>query len=166
MQVEEHAADVVEPVDPDAAVPAPPASGSSKPGWFAGEAPILAVIAVGGVVGALARYGAGRWLPTAAGSFPWTTWGINVAGCALIGVLLVLVSEVFTTHRLVRPLLGTGVLGGFTTFSTYAVDAQKLVGDGRASVALVYLGATAVAALAAVTVAARATRRVAAAVRS
>jgi CrcB protein len=62
-------------------------------------------------------------------------------------------------HRLVRPFFGTGVLGGFTTFSTYAVDIQKLVAGGRPRAGLAYLAATPCAALAAVWLAAAVTRR-------
>jgi len=119
---------------------------------------VVAVIAAGGVVGAALRYQAGLWWPTRTGTFPWTTFGINVVGCALIGVLLVLVTDVFTRQRLPRPLLGTGVLGGFTTFSTYAVDIQRLVATGHATLGLADLAGTVVAALAAVTVATRLTR--------
>ncbi|WP_261988702.1 fluoride efflux transporter FluC, partial [Streptomyces sp. wa22] len=55
--------------------------------------------------------------------FPWAVFAVNVTGCALIGVLMVLLAERGTvTHPLVRPFLGVGVLGGFTTFSTYAAS--------------------------------------------
>src|SRR5206468_23399 len=57
---------------------------------------------------------------------------VNVLGCGLIGVLMVLVGELWTGRRLLRPFLGTGVLGGFTTFSTYAVDLQHLFTTDRA----------------------------------
>ena len=69
-----------------------------------------------------------------------------------------LVTDLWTGRRLLRPFVGTGVLGGFTTFSTYAVDIQRLVTGGRALLALAYLLATVVAALAAVWVAAVGTR--------
>jgi CrcB protein len=85
--------------------------------------------------------------------------GVNTAGCALIGVFMVLISDGRSGHRLVRPFFGTGVLGGFTTFSTYAVDIQHLVEDGRARIGLAYLALTPLAALAAVWVSAAATRR-------
>ncbi|WP_079277708.1 fluoride efflux transporter CrcB [Streptomyces sp. CB03234] len=150
--------------------PARPAGASSVPRrprlprrhrrpWRA-QAPVVAVVALGGAMGASARYGASLMWPTAEGGFPWTTLCVNAAGCALIGVLMVLISDVRPAHRLVRPFLGTGVLGGFTTFSTYAVDVQQLVEGGRARVALVYLVLTPVAALAAVGTAAWLTRRV------
>ena len=92
--------------------------------------------------------------------FPWTTFWINVTGCALMGVLMVLVTERFTVHPLVRPFLGTGVLGGYTTFSTYAIDATRLFDGGHAGVAVVYLVATLLAALIAVWGSTAVTRRV------
>jgi CrcB protein len=113
---------------------------------------VLAVIAVGGGIGAVARHGVGAAFPQSPLDFPWPTLLINVVGCALIGVLMVVITEVVTPHRYVRPFLGVGVLGGFTTFSTYAVDAVRLVNAGRPAVALVYLVATPLAALAAVVV--------------
>jgi CrcB protein len=112
--------------------------------------PVLAVISAGGVVGALARYGLTEAFPHATQGFAWATFGINVSGCLLIGVLMVLVSEVWPTRRLLLPFLGTGVLGGYTTFSTYIVDIQQLLAVGAARTALAYLAATLFAALAAV----------------
>lgn len=112
-----------------------------------GHGAVLAVISVGGALGAVARYGIGYAFPAAPRGFPWATFGINVTGCLLIGVLMVLVTDVWAGHRLVRPFLGVGVLGGFTTFSTYVVDIQRLVNARAAGVALVYLVATLVAAL-------------------
>ncbi|MFF6804945.1 fluoride efflux transporter CrcB [Streptomyces sp. NPDC012616] len=125
-----------------------------------GQLPVVAVVALGGGVGAAARYAAALRWPTGAGGFPWTTFWVNVVGCAVIGVFLVVITEVMTAHRLVRPFFGTGVLGGFTTFSTYAVDIQKLLDAGRTGTALAYLAATLAAALAAVWLAATATRGV------
>ncbi|MGN5631706.1 fluoride efflux transporter CrcB [Streptomyces sp. AC154] len=124
------------------------------------QAPVVAVVALGGAVGACARYGASLLWPTGADGFPWTTLVVNVIGCAVIGVFMVVISEVWAAHRLVRPFFGTGVLGGFTTFSTYAVDIQRLVDGGRARSGLAYLGLTLLAALAAVWSAVWLTRRV------
>ncbi|MER6105856.1 fluoride efflux transporter CrcB [Streptomyces sp. NPDC001832] len=121
---------------------------------------VVAVVALGGAVGACARYGATLIWPTAPGGFPWSILIVNVVGCAVIGVFMVLISEVWAAHRLVRPFFGTGVLGGFTTFSTYAVDIERLVDAGRARAGLAYLGLTLCAALAAVWSAVWATRRV------
>ncbi|MEU3852866.1 fluoride efflux transporter CrcB [Streptomyces sp. NPDC029554] len=111
---------------------------------------MLAAVVAGGVLGACARYGATLLWPTVPGAFPWTTFWINVSGSAAMGVLMVLITERTTAHPLVRPFLGTGVLGGYTTFSTYAVDARALFGDGRVVTALLYLAATLAAALFAV----------------
>ncbi|QNP68787.1 fluoride efflux transporter CrcB [Streptomyces roseirectus] len=124
-----------------------------------GQVPVVAAVALGGTLGSLARYAAGLAWPARTGGFPWTTFAVNVVGCAVIGVLLVLVTEILTVHRLVRPFLGTGVLGGFTTFSTYTVDIRKLLGDGHPATAFAYLAGTLCAALAAVWLAANATRR-------
>jgi CrcB protein len=112
----------------------------------------LVVIAVGGAVGALARYGVELVLPTVPGRFPWGTFVINVVGCLLIGVLMVLVTDVFTGRPLLRPFVGVGVLGGFTTFSTYANEARGLLRPGSVPVAFGYLAGTLVSALLAVLV--------------
>jgi CrcB protein len=84
---------------------------------------------------------------------------VNVLGCALLGVLLVLATERGAVNRLWRPLLGTGVLGGFTTFSTYSVDLQRDLAAGRGGQALGYGAGTLVGAVVAVTLATAATRR-------
>lgn len=123
------------------------------------QAAVVAVVAIGGAAGASARYGAALLWPTATGGFPWTTLVVNVVGCAVIGVFMVVISEARTPHRLVRPFFGTGVLGGFTTFSTYAVDIERLVDGGRTRTGLVYLALTLLAALAAVCGAVWLTRR-------
>ncbi|HEX5401501.1 MAG TPA: CrcB family protein [Pseudonocardiaceae bacterium] len=119
---------------------------------------VLGVIAAGGGIGALARYGIETLLPVAPGGFPWTTFLINVSGCALIGVLMVLVNDVFTGRPLLRPFVGVGVLGGFTSFSTYTNEVRGLLRPGALPVAFVYLAGTVVCALLAVLIAMAATR--------
>jgi len=121
---------------------------------------VLGVIAAGGAIGSVARYGLTVALPSRPGAFPWVTFAVNVTGCLFIGVLVVLITEVWAAHRLLRPFLGTGLLGGFTTFSTYTVDIQQLVGGGTARTALVYLAGTLAAALVAVYAGITATRLV------
>ncbi|MFK4541207.1 CrcB protein [Streptomyces tendae] len=123
------------------------------------QAPVVAVVALGGGTGAAARYAASLWWPTPSGGFPWTTFAVNAVGCAVIGVFMVVITEVRPAHRLVRPFFGTGVLGGFTTFSTYAVDTRSLFADGQVRTGLAYLAATPLAALTAVWLAAWAARR-------
>jgi CrcB protein len=75
-----------------------------------------------------------------------------------MGVVMVLITEVVTPHRLLRPFLGVGVLGGFTTFSTYAVDTHRLLLAGRPGLALAYVAGTLAAAMAGVWTGANATR--------
>jgi len=115
--------DVVIPVDPDLA-PAVPGT--------------LAVIALGGMVGASARYGVARWLPTDPGRFPWATFWTNLSGSFLLGLLLVLVIERLPPTRYLRPFVATGILGAFTTMSTYEVETALLLKDGHAATALLY----------------------------
>ncbi|MEV0183257.1 fluoride efflux transporter CrcB [Streptomyces sp. NPDC050625] len=124
------------------------------------QVPVVAVVALGGALGATARYALTLWWPTQPGGFPWATFVTNVVGCAVIGVFMVIITDVWAAHRLVRPFFGTGVLGGYTTFSTYTVDIQKLADSGHPATGLAYLAATPVAALAAVWLASVAARRV------
>lgn len=131
-------------------VPAPPSTVS-----------VLAVISVGGVIGALARYQAGRSWPVPPAGFPWSTVAVNVSGCLLIGVLLTVLTERPGAHPLIRPFLATGVLGGYTTFSTYTVDLHRLVTTGHAGTAGLYLVGTLAAALAATTLGMQLGRRAA-----
>jgi CrcB protein len=108
--------------------------------------PVPAAVSAGGALGALARYGVSTAWPHAAGAFAWSTWAVNVSGCFLIGVLMVVAERRLSHRQLIRPFLGTGFLGGYTTFSAFVVDVQQ----ARPAVALLYLGATVVAALLAV----------------
>jgi len=139
----------------------PPAAGPAarRPSVLRGQGPVVAVVAAGGALGACARYGAGLLRPTSPGAFPWTTLLVNAVGCAVIGVFLVLITEARAPHPLLRPFFGTGVLGGFTTFSTYAVDVQQLVDGGEPGRGLAYLVGTVLAALLAVWAAAALTRQ-------
>ncbi len=146
---------------PAPAVPASarrPSPSPSQSPWQ-GQAPVVAVVALGGGIGAAARYGASLLWPAQAGEFPWTTFWVNVAGCAMLGIFMIVITEVWAAPRLVRPFFGTGVLGGFTTFSAYAVDIERLVGNGHPGTGLAYLAATLSAALAAVWLAVAAARR-------
>ncbi|MFJ6136880.1 fluoride efflux transporter FluC [Kitasatospora sp. NPDC092286] len=143
----------------DTARARPGAVAPRRPPVLRGQGPVVAVVAAGGALGASARYGAALLWPNGPAQFPWTTLVVNVLGCAVIGVFLVAITEGRPAHPLLRPFFGTGVLGGFTTFSTYAVDIRRLVGEGRPGVGLAYLGLTLLAALAAVWAAAAVTRR-------
>ncbi|MFE0680589.1 fluoride efflux transporter CrcB [Streptomyces sp. NPDC058961] len=145
-----------EPTDPDVDLTDPGQRRELRRSHYG----VLMVIALGGALGAVVRFAVAQAWPTATNSFPFTTLAVNAAGCLVIGIFLVAVTEIFSAHALLRPFFGTGVLGGFTTFSTYCVDIERLVTGGRAGIALTYLAATAVAAVTAVTVGAFSTRRI------
>ena len=102
------------------------------------------VVITGGVFGALARYGLSTALP-APGGWPLPTLIINLAGAFLLGVLLEALARRGPDAgrlRVLRLLAGTGFLGAFTTYSTLALEMNTLLDAGRATDALVYLGAT------------------------
>jgi fluoride exporter len=110
---------------------------------------LVAAVGVGGAVGALARWGLGELAPTGAG-FPWTTFAINVAGSLLLGLLPAV--PLVRRHATLPLVLGTGVLGGFTTLSAYAEETRVLVADGATATAAAYVvGTLAACLLAAVT---------------
>jgi CrcB protein len=110
---------------------------------------ILLVIAAGGAVGSLARWGLGEAF-SGGGRFPWATFIENITGSFALGVLMVFVIDVWPPSRYVRPFVAVGVLGGFTTFSTYALDARALVVADRAPLAALYVFGTLAAGLSAV----------------
>ena len=129
------------------------------PGVLRGQGAATAVVSLGGALGALARWGLGLALPAAPGTFPLGTFLINAAGCLLMGALVVLVAEAREAHPLVRPFAGVGVLGGFTTFSTFATDGQLLLAGGRPVLGGLYLAGTAGASVGAAAVGLAVTRR-------
>jgi len=106
------------------------------------HAHLVPAIAIGGATGALARFGVATVEPHAAGTFAWSTLWTNLSGAFLLGLLMALVLSVWSHTRYVRPFLGVGVLGGYTTFSTYELDARGLVASGHPGEALVYVGVT------------------------
>ena len=114
------------------------------------HAALLVVIAVGGAVGSLARHSVsiiiGAHDPQA---LPWGTLGVNATGCLAIGALATALPVVAARWWL-RPLLITGVLGGFTTFSAFALETGVLLDVGSAGTAALYVGGTVLAGLLAV----------------
>ncbi|OYO25084.1 chromosome condensation protein CrcB [Enemella dayhoffiae] len=99
---------------------------------------VLPAVAVGGALGSLARWGVALALPHPGEQWPWATLLVNVTGSFLLGALVVLV-EVRRLHPLARPLLGAGVLGGWTTFSAWMGDAVALAAAGALVPAGAYL---------------------------
>ncbi|HEY4938558.1 MAG: fluoride exporter [Actinomycetota bacterium] len=99
---------------------------------------ILAAIALGGALGAPARYGVAQLVHVAKGSFPWATFWTNITGSFALGLVLVLILERFPPTRYVRPFVATGFLGAYTTYSTFAVETDLLVRGGQAGTGVVY----------------------------
>jgi CrcB protein len=110
---------------------------------------LLVVIAAGGVIGAESRYAVSWLFSSGPRSFPWATLLVNVVGGFGIGVLMAVLGRAVRPHPLLRPFLGVGVLGGFTTFSAYSTDIYRLIDVGRPELALGYAALTLIAALAA-----------------
>jgi fluoride exporter len=118
--------------------------GASGPG-----AADLAAIAVGGGLGSVARYLLSAAFPAGHG-FPWAIFAVNVSGCFLLGLLMVYLLDVWPPRRYLRPFLAIGLLGGYTTFSTYAAGVMTLLTSGAPALADAYALTSVLAALAAV----------------
>lgn len=112
------------------------------------DGPVLLAVAVGGAVGAVLRYGLTVAFPDGSGAFPWTILAINVVGCFLLALLPGL--GVVRRRPLLTPLLGPGVLGGFTTLSAYAEQSRALIAGGHDVLAAAYVVGTLAACLLAV----------------
>ena len=97
----------------------------------------LLLVLLGGAAGGLARA-----LLVAGSGTPWLTWGVNVVGAFALGLLLGAWVRPGRAPAWARPLLGTGLLGGLTTFSAVAHAVDRLAADGDVVPAMVYLGAT------------------------
>lgn len=106
---------------------------------------VLAVF-FGGCVGGWARYAVTQAWATQTGRFPWATFTVNVAG-AFILALVIVVAAVIVSSRYLRPLLGTGFCGAFTTFSSIVVTTDLLFAHHHPGTAAAYLGASIVAGL-------------------
>jgi CrcB protein len=98
----------------------------------------LAAIFAGGCLGALARAGLAQWLPPEPGRWPWATFLANLAGAALLGWAVTRLQErmPLTVYR--RPLIGTGLCGALTTFSTLQLELLDLLDAGRSALAAAY----------------------------
>ena len=115
---------------------------------------------VGGGVGAALRYAVGLWIDARTGpGFPWGTFAVNVSGCFAIGVIATLADEHAWISPTARLLLVPGLLGGFTTFSTFGLETWQLVEDGRHMLAVTNAGASVAVGLAAVVAGIRLTRQ-------
>lgn len=101
---------------------------------------LLLAVFVGGCFGGLSRYAVTSAWPTR--GIPWSTLWVNLSGAFLLALLLVLVLEVLSPTTYVRPLLGTGFLGAWTTFSGIVVPVGTLTRDARPVAAVGYLAAS------------------------
>jgi CrcB protein len=102
----------------------------------------IAAIFVGGAIGALARYGLAEALPHDAGTWPWATFAVNIAGALALGYLTTRLQERLPPTAYRRPLLGTGLCGALTTFSTMQVELLQMLDDGRSGLAAGYAAAS------------------------
>jgi CrcB protein len=98
--------------------------------------PLIAGIAVGGALGALARYGLDEAIGRRAGSFPWGILVVNITGAFLIGFMVEALEPRFEDSTWVRTAVITGFLGAYTTFSTLSLDTYRLLDAGRVGLAL------------------------------
>lgn len=140
------------PVDSD--VPSAPdmeqRETSGGPGVLRSHWDVLLVISAGGALGSLARWSVGELLPWSGDEFPWATFVENISGGLALGMLMVFLLDVWPPHRYRRPFLGVGLLGGYTTFSTYMLESRDLLVGDEAATALAYLAGSLAAGLAAV----------------
>ena len=119
--------DTVIPIDPDLA----PRGRRIRPD-------VLAVIALGGMLGATARFKLTEALPTEAGHFPWATFWTNLWAASHSGSCSSFCSNGSRRRAYLRPFLATGILGAYTTMSTYAVETALLFKDDHAATGLLY----------------------------
>ncbi|GAA3534071.1 hypothetical protein AFL01nite_21060 [Aeromicrobium flavum] len=101
---------------------------------------LLALVLLGGAAGTGVRAALEQASPAASGAWPWSTFAINVLGSFLLGLLVLVLAGVGDegTRRRLRLALGTGVLGGFTTYSTFIVEVDGLLRDGATGLGVAY----------------------------
>jgi CrcB protein len=101
--------------------------------------PVVVAVAVGGALGAASRYGLDRVIERRSFAvFPWSTFTINLSGCFLIGLVIAALVEQHQTPAWLHAGLVVGVLGGYTTFSTFAQEALDLLRAEDIALALLY----------------------------
>lgn len=119
----------------------------------------LAAIFVGGFAGAVARAELAAVLPAGAGQWPWATFIVNVAGALLLGYVTTRLQERLPLSTYRRPLLGTGLCGALTTFSTMQLELLEMLDGGHYALAGTYALASVTAGFLAVAIATNGVRR-------
>jgi CrcB protein len=119
----------------------------------------LAAVFGGGFAGALARAGLVEALPHGAGEWPWATFAVNIAGAFALGYFTTRLQERLPLSAYRRPLLGTGLCGALTTFSTMQLELLDMLDAGHVALAVAYAGVSVAVGLAAVAVATNLVRR-------
>jgi CrcB protein len=121
-------------------------------GWPRLRPAVLAVIFAGGVCGGLARYGVTEAWTVPGGGFPWPVFVVNTSGAFVLALLLVLALEVLPPTTYLRPAVGTGFLGAFTTFSSVVASTDQLAAHDHPGIAAAYVGGSVVAGVSAAVV--------------
>ena len=110
---------------------------------------IILAVALGGAIGSSARYLLAGWIQRAIGAdYPWGILAVNVAGCAVMGALTEAMALKWSLGPEMRAFLTVGILGGFTTFSSFALDTATLAGRGSLTAPLGYVLASVVLSIA------------------
>jgi fluoride exporter len=119
----------------------------------------LAAIFVGGFIGTIARAELAEALPHGSDEWPWATFAVNIAGAFLLGYFTTRLQERLPLSAYRRPLLGTGLCGGLTTFSTMQLEILRMLDDGAAGLAVAYAATSVILGFAAVALATNLVRR-------
>ncbi|KEK26046.1 fluoride efflux transporter FluC [Bacillus gaemokensis] len=105
-------------------------------------------VGIGGIVGALTRYGLGQWIGThSAEAFPLATWLANMIGSFLLAFLTIYLFRVKHVSYVITSAVGTGMIGSFTTFSTFSVETLKLMQYDAFLIAFYYVSTSVVGGL-------------------
>jgi CrcB protein len=110
----------------------------------------LTAVAVGGALGASARYALAQLVHVPQDTFPWATFWTNVSGSLALGLVLALLLGRFPSSRYARPFVAIGFIGAYTTYSTFAVETDLLIKDGHGAIAVSYVAASLIGGFAAV----------------